>query len=155
MLIRVLSVTLWCFQITNSTGALHVPRADCYDKMQSLLAGTVLEAVKLCNSLTTGYNCPTTWLDSAVYSQLYVAHQGVSQVASRYFSCVYLPLQFGLGPEQVGLAFLSGPLAYMLLSLVAGQLADKFVSLHIIKYIQFLLPHGKLLIFSLRVQDGL
>jgi len=68
---------------------------------------------------------------------------------------VYLPLQFGLGPEQVGLAFLSGPLAYMLLSLVAGQLADKFVSLHIIKYIQFLLPHGKLLIFSLRAQDGL
>ena len=59
----------------------------------------------------------------------------------------YLPVQFNLGPEQVGLAFLSGPLAYMLLSLVAGQLADKFVSHHIMCSNSFYLL-VKLLIFS-------
>lgn len=39
-------------------------------------------------------------------------------------------MQFHLTPVQVGLVFLSGPLCCMFLSLVAGQLSDKFVSVH-------------------------
>ena len=53
-------------------------------------------------------------------------------------------MQFHLTPEQVGLAFLSGPLCCMFLSLVAGQLSDKFVSVHTDNK-QFFLSHGNFL----------
>jgi len=43
----------------------------------------------------------------------------------------YPPAQFHLTPEQVGLVFLCSAVSYMVLSLVAGPLSDKFVSLHV------------------------
>lgn len=53
-------------------------------------------------------------------------------------------MQFHLTPVQVGLVFLSGPLCCMFLSLVAGQLSDKFVSVHTDNK-QFFLSHGNFL----------
>ena len=38
--------------------------------------------------------------------------------------------QFGLNELQVGLVFIGGPAMYMLLALVFGALADKYVSIN-------------------------
>ena len=62
-------------------------------------------------------------------------------------------MQFHLTPEQVGLVFLSCPLLFVLLSLVAGPLADKFVSLHVTREREVNLTECNIA-FS-RGQDGL
>ena len=47
-----------------------------------------------------------------------------------YIYCLFLfpDRQFGLSEEKIGLVFMAGPGVYMLLALLFGGLADKFVS---------------------------
>ena len=63
-------------------------------------------------------------------------------------------MQFHLTPEHVGLVFLSCPLLYLLLTLVAGRLSDKFVCLYVTREREREANLIECIAFS-RDQDGL